>query len=83
MVYGHSGFSHRVWYYFGCYDPLQYPLLFPLDESGWHQGIKKKHKDADIGCKGELLFDARQMLSADDLINKETRGNNNSWLCFK
>ena len=83
MVYAHSGFSHRVRYYFGCYDPLQYPLLFPLGESGWHQGIRKKHKDADIGCQGDLLFDAHQMLSADDLINKETRGNNNSWLCFK
>ncbi|XP_022894082.1 uncharacterized protein LOC111408566 [Olea europaea var. sylvestris] len=38
-IYGHSGDSHRVHYYYGCYDPLQYPLLFPLGECGWHEVI--------------------------------------------
>ncbi|KAK9688716.1 hypothetical protein RND81_09G006000 [Saponaria officinalis] len=28
-------------HYYGCYDPLQYPLLFPRGESGWHQGISR------------------------------------------
>lgn len=31
-------------YYFGCYDPLQYPLLFPYGETGWHQGIQRVDK---------------------------------------
>ncbi|KAK3228730.1 hypothetical protein Dsin_000611 [Dipteronia sinensis] len=44
VVYGHAGFSHKVEYYFGCYDPLQYPLLFPHGESGWHRGIQRVGK---------------------------------------
>lgn len=40
-IYGHSGDSHRAHYYYGCYDPLQYPLLFPYGESGWHEGIQR------------------------------------------
>jgi hypothetical protein len=36
IVYSHSGRSHRVQYYFGCYDPLQYPLLFPYKAICWH-----------------------------------------------
>jgi hypothetical protein len=36
IVYSHSGCSHRVQYYFGCYDPLEYPLLFPYGDIGRH-----------------------------------------------
>lgn len=38
VVHMHNGHSQRIHYYFGCYNPLQYPMLFPLGESG---GIKK------------------------------------------
>ncbi|KAG6628131.1 hypothetical protein CIPAW_15G180000 [Carya illinoinensis] len=43
-VFSHSGGSHIVQYYFGCYDPLQYPLLFPLGDTGWHQGIQRVNR---------------------------------------
>ena len=43
-VYCHSGETHRVQYYFGCYDPLQYPLLFPHGDSGWHKCIVRMNK---------------------------------------
>ncbi|XP_022887958.1 uncharacterized protein LOC111403621 isoform X1 [Olea europaea var. sylvestris] len=43
-IYGHSGESHKVHYYYGCYDPLQYPLLFPFGEPGWHEGIQRYQK---------------------------------------
>ncbi|GER30203.1 protein kinase superfamily protein, partial [Striga asiatica] len=36
------GSSHNIEYYYGCYDPLQYPLLFAYGEVGRHQGILKK-----------------------------------------
>ncbi|KAL6558231.1 hypothetical protein OROMI_018581 [Orobanche minor] len=36
-----AGKTHRVHYYYVCYDPLQYPILFPYGESGWHTGIEK------------------------------------------
>ena len=44
IVYSHPGSSHRVQYYFGCYDPLQYPLLFPYGDNGWHQRIQRVEK---------------------------------------
>ncbi|XP_019264032.1 PREDICTED: uncharacterized protein LOC109241725 [Nicotiana attenuata] len=43
QIYTQSDKTHRVNYYFGCYDPLQYPLLFPHGQGGWHCGIKKFH----------------------------------------
>ncbi|MEJ2820876.1 hypothetical protein, partial [Streptococcus pneumoniae] len=35
VVFNHAGGSHIVKYYFGCYDLLQYPLLFPFGDTGW------------------------------------------------
>lgn len=35
----HSDQSKSTQYFYGCYDPLQYPLMFPFGELGWHQGI--------------------------------------------
>ncbi|KAL3365177.1 hypothetical protein AABB24_010370 [Solanum stoloniferum] len=43
-IYTHSNKSQLVNYYYGCYDPLQYPLLFPYGQNGWHCGIKKFNK---------------------------------------
>ncbi|XP_021742866.1 uncharacterized protein LOC110708946 [Chenopodium quinoa] len=40
-VYGKSTESHRIMHYYGCYDPLQYPLLFPRGDCGWHHGLLK------------------------------------------
>ena len=40
-VYTNSNRSQLVNYYYGCYDPLQYPLLFPYGQNGWHCGIQK------------------------------------------
>ncbi|XP_074299256.1 uncharacterized protein LOC141630318 [Silene latifolia] len=38
--------SHRIMHYYGCYDPLQYPLLFPYGECGWVQGLQKLNPQA-------------------------------------
>nr|GMD91956.1 uncharacterized protein LOC109173038 [Ipomoea batatas] len=56
-VLGKTGQSHSVKYYYGCYDPLQYPLLFPHGESGWHEGISKVPKSSQNSssiCEGIL-----------------------------
>ncbi|KAL6520118.1 hypothetical protein OROHE_017261 [Orobanche hederae] len=45
-----AGKTYRIHYYYGCYDPLQYPLLFPYGESGWHTGIEKL-TPIDNGCQ--------------------------------
>lgn len=41
IVHAQSGQRHRVKQYYGCYDPMQYPLLFPRGDAGWHQNITK------------------------------------------
>ncbi|XP_022888792.1 uncharacterized protein LOC111404232 [Olea europaea var. sylvestris] len=41
IIYGHSSDFRRVYYYYGCYDSLHYPLIFPLGEFGWHEGIQR------------------------------------------
>ncbi|XP_021769710.1 uncharacterized protein LOC110733951 [Chenopodium quinoa] len=43
IVHGKSAQTHRICHYYGCYDPLQYPLLFPFGECGWTQNLKKRN----------------------------------------
>ncbi|GAA0184861.1 hypothetical protein LIER_32149 [Lithospermum erythrorhizon] len=40
-VYTKSGSSHRVQYYYACYDPLQYILMLLNGEPGWHGNIPR------------------------------------------
>lgn len=40
-IHEHSWNTHRVKHYYGCYDILQYPLVLPKGEVGWHQRIMK------------------------------------------
>ncbi|XP_027102730.1 uncharacterized protein [Coffea arabica] len=74
QVYTHSNSSHRIQHYFAGYDSLQYPLLFPRDESGWHYGIprntiphKRKRKESD----DDALPDVSQIRSVAGLIDME------------
>ncbi|XP_021761053.1 uncharacterized protein LOC110725888 isoform X2 [Chenopodium quinoa] len=41
IAHGKSNKSHKIYHYYGCYDPLQYPLLFPRGDCGWHHGLLK------------------------------------------
>ncbi|KAL6579383.1 hypothetical protein OROMI_009599 [Orobanche minor] len=38
-VYAKAGHSQNIQYYYACYDPLQYVLMFPGGEPGWHGNI--------------------------------------------
>jgi len=73
IIYNHSGNSHRVKYYYGCYDPLQYPLLFSCGDIGWHEGIEVKTK-AEKFYKDDLINDLSVVASAEDIIQKEEKG---------
>ncbi|KAM6568313.1 hypothetical protein CsatB_016298 [Cannabis sativa] len=75
FVYNHSGLSHKVQYYYGCYDPLQYPLLFPYGDIGWHEDIKRNSG----GCNSTYneinqSVNPDQSTNADELIAREERG---------
>ena len=41
LVHGKSNQSHRNKHYYRCYDPLQYPLICPLEDCSWHPDLKK------------------------------------------
>ncbi|XP_042988822.1 uncharacterized protein LOC122316361 [Carya illinoinensis] len=74
FIFNHIGGSHLVQYYFGCYDPLQYPLLFPLGDIGWHQGIQRINKRiASVSANNctTQLIDPHQSTSAEELLRRE------------
>ncbi|KAL5572066.1 hypothetical protein UlMin_021663 [Ulmus minor] len=74
IVHSHFGFKHKVQYYFGCYDPLQYPLLFPHGDTSWHQSISRVNKKrGEAFCGGLHLVDPQEMNLAIELIQKETK----------
>lgn len=41
QVFTKSGHNRIKNYYYGAYDSLQYPLLYPMGEPGWDQDIHK------------------------------------------
>ena len=75
----HSDCSKSVEYYYSCYDPLQYPLMFPFGEVGWHQKIPKK-KEAERGnrrnvvCMAEKLISPVTAASVEHLLDMEENG---------
>ncbi|XP_019231846.1 PREDICTED: uncharacterized protein LOC109212634 [Nicotiana attenuata] len=77
QIYTHSDKTQRVNYYFGCYDPLQYPLLFPHGQSGWHCGIKKLPKPENIPRSRTLEFEQlpniKKFTSVDGYLDMEAQ----------
>ena len=70
----HDNFS--INYCYGFYDPLQYPLLFPYGDNGWHLGIRKNsnHKNVHYVAH-DTVIDARGVNSIDELLSQENLGN--------
>ncbi|XP_074313505.1 uncharacterized protein LOC141648681 [Silene latifolia] len=68
--------AHRIMHYYGCYDPLQYPLLFPSGECGWVQGLRKTspsvlgNREIDIP-PGRSILQLPQIV--EGLIEDESR----------
>ncbi|XP_071933437.1 uncharacterized protein [Coffea arabica] len=85
-IYTKEGRDHLVQYYYGCYDPLQYPLLFALGETGWHLGIRrfvrengKKRKRCIQRNKPTALLtnykSAEDMISAEQQVSNDPENN--------
>ena len=41
VLFGNDNKRYSIQPYYGCYDPLSYPLFFPRGEIGWHPEIPK------------------------------------------
>nr|XP_027077124.1 uncharacterized protein LOC113700896 [Coffea arabica] len=85
-IYTKEGRDHLVQYYYGCYDPLQYPLLFALGETGWHPGIRrlvrenpKKRKRCIQRNKSTAILtnykSAEDMISAEEQVSNDPENN--------
>ncbi|KAL4559204.1 hypothetical protein LXL04_031338 [Taraxacum kok-saghyz] len=70
QVKTHSNECKSIEFYYGCYDPLQYPLMFPFGELGWHQGIAKKIKD-QIPNRKRNVSAAEKLISPQSISNAE------------
>lgn len=74
-VHTHDGHSQKIQYYYGCYDLVEYPLLFPLGEHRWHQGIKKnKANNIARASPGQRLVLANNAAIVENLIAQEAAG---------
>lgn len=79
QVRTHSDQSRSVEYYYGCYDPLQYPLMFLLGELGWHQNIPKQSATKQMNQGGVTCVASQHIAplansNVDDLLNNEETG---------
>jgi hypothetical protein len=62
-LYGND--KHSIQPYYGCYDPLSYPLFFPRGELGWHRGLPKNAVSYD-----EVQHDDDVLQSIEDEANE-------------
>ncbi|CAI9109037.1 OLC1v1008774C1 [Oldenlandia corymbosa var. corymbosa] len=77
-VYTESDESYHVRHYYACMDPLQYPILFPGGQSGWHRMIPR-HGVGSCSCVRETadLFSREaiaEMESPEDISALEEQG---------
>lgn len=71
IIHGTNGRQHKIKHYYGCYDALQYPLLFPKGENGWHQNIPKfKDGNANLQHQQEILH-GKDLSSLDSILDRE------------
>nr|GMD66909.1 uncharacterized protein LOC109176597 [Ipomoea batatas] len=73
-VYAHSGRAQNIQYYYGCYDPLQYPLLFPFGDAGWHEGIERvfpNNTSTRNTYASALYINANDVSNVEELLQAE------------
>lgn len=78
QVYLHSEVPCRIKHFFGIYDPLQYPILFPYGQTGWHNKIQKvkcrKIDRVDDGLCGDDGVCVDSISDPMELLNSEEQG---------
>ena len=56
--------THRVHPHYGCYNALQYLLLFPLGENGWHRNIPRSKGGRKV--RGDQSFEVHSHVNEED-----------------
>nr|GMC92135.1 ATP-dependent DNA helicase pif1-like [Ipomoea batatas] len=71
-VHAHSGRSQYIQYYYGCYDPMQYPLLFSHGDIGWLSMSTQEKEDREIAAEYNIQVSEYDLLCVEKL-NVEQR----------
>lgn len=84
LVHHHAGHSQIIRYYYGCYDSLQYTLLFPRGDPGWHLWIEKA-KDRSLlqSLTGSGWLLPTNYSTAEQLIANEASGINHMFIFLR
>lgn len=77
QIYTHTNKTQIVNYYYGRYDALEYPLLFPHGQNGRHCGIKKVPRPKNVPTRYradcEQLPSIRNHYSLDSYLEMEAQ----------
>ncbi|XP_073277631.1 uncharacterized protein [Primulina huaijiensis] len=78
QVYPKDSQTQIIKHYFACYDPMQYPLIFPNGESGWHRKIQRLNQQQKKiyprpTCNNETLYSIQNSTDKDYLIDIENQ----------
>ena len=71
-MYGKSDRPLYIRAYYGCYDPLSYPLFFPRGETGWNRWMPYIEPTDDTN-QDSLDKSRRQGNQASDLLTGKMR----------
>lgn len=83
IIQTHSRHKHKVKYYFGCYDPLHYPLLNPRGKSWWTQKIKKKIQGLEVELMVEVhTVSTRGVVSVIEIKDRDKSKQNTIYLIY-
>lgn len=84
IVHSSSGRTNTVCHYHGCYDSLQYLLLFPRGEVGWHQNILRIICVGTNSDTSHMRKDSpfHSFTSAEDIFKHEQEGSGLSFPFF-
>ena len=69
--------------YYGCYDTLQYPLIFAKGETGWHKDILRIPRSDVLNqlgstCQNQNILSVQNCSHIDEVISAEEKGTDTS-----
>lgn len=77
VLYGNNNVKYGIKPYYGCYDPLSYPLVFPRGELGWHAQIPK------VGVSLDEVLRSHDNENEDPDINTRLCVSVRDYYCYK
>lgn len=74
VVSGRGNTSHRLQHFWGYYDPLSYPMLFPYGDPGWRPGLPRCKRNGSQQPRYRI-DPVREAITAESLLEQEEQCN--------